>query len=178
MTFLLGAKRAIANFCREEIFGRQPLAHVHVGGHPRTVSVPILDVEGLAVPRYALPGDAGADLCAAEQVTIAPGRRAVMSTNVSVAIPNGCVGLIHPRSGLAAKHGITVLNAPGTIDSAYRGEIKVILLNTDLDNEFVIRAGDRVAQLVIQKFEQATFIRTAELPASTRGTAGFGSTGQ
>lgn len=175
MTFLLGAKRAITNFCREEILGKQPLARLR---NPRTVAVPILDVDGLIVPRYALPGDAGADLCSTEKVTIAPGRRAIVSTNVFVAIPGNCVGLIHPRSGLAAKHGITVVNAPGTIDSAYRGEIKVILLNTDLDNEFVVNVGDRIAQLVIQKFEQATFIRTAELPASTRGTAGFGSTGQ
>lgn len=128
-------------------------------------------------PSYAHPGDAGADLRSAEALTIPPGERRTIGTGVAIALPDGYVGLVHPRSGLAAKHGITVLNSPGTVDAAYRGEIRVTLLNTDLTNSFDIAVGDRIAQLVIQTVEKANFIRVDQLPDSLRGEGGFGSTG-
>lgn len=129
------------------------------------------------VPTYAYPGDAGADLRSDENVTIPPGERRTVSTGTAIALPDGFVGLVHPRSGLAAKHGVTVLNAPGTVDAAYRGEIKVTLLNTDLHESFEIKVGDRIAQLLIQAVEKAQFIQVDHLPESHRGEGGFGSTG-
>lgn len=110
------------------------------------------------------------------QTRILPGERKLIPTGVSIALPAGYVGLVHPRSGLAATHGVTVLNAPGTVDAGYRGEISVTLINHG-DSDFEVSIGDRIAQIVFQKFEEPNFIRVSELPGSMRGTAGFGSTG-
>jgi dUTP pyrophosphatase len=129
------------------------------------------------LPGYARPGDAGADLASAEDIDLAPGERAVVRTGIAIALPEGYAGFVHPRSGLAARHGVTLVNAPGTIDAGYRGEIKVILLNTDTSRPVALRRGDRVAQLVIQRVENATFREVATLPDSVRGTGGFGSSG-
>ena len=129
-------------------------------------------------PKYARPGDAGADLVAARGVTLAPGERATIPTGVSIALPDGFVGFVMPRSGLASKHGIGIVNSPGTIDAGYRGEISVVVINTDASTPFVIDEGDRIAQLVIQPVVQARFIPVTELPGSARGSHGFGSTGQ
>ena len=128
------------------------------------------------VPVYAMPGDAGADLRSVEDLTLKAGSRALVRTGVSIALPNGYVGLVHPRSGLAAKHGITVLNAPGTVDAGYRGEIMVTLFNSD-SNDFEIKAGERIAQLVIQEVSRAKFVSVERLPESARADQGFGSTG-
>lgn len=133
--------------------------------------------DDLPTPRYEHPGDAGADLVAAHDVAIAPGERALVGTGVSIALPYGYVGLVHPRSGLAARHGITVLNAPGTVDAGYRGEIKVNLINLDPRETVRIVRGDRIAQLVVQAVERAHFHVVDELPGSGRGTGGHGSTG-
>lgn len=141
------------------------------------IQIKMLDAD-LPVPSYAQAGDAGADLRSTIDLTLAPGERALIPTGVALALPFGYVGLVHPRSGLAAKHGITVVNAPGTIDAGYRGEIKVCLLNTDAHEPFVLKRGDRIAQLVIQKFETALFTVVEELPDSERGSSGFGSTGR
>jgi dUTP pyrophosphatase len=130
------------------------------------------------LPAYAKEGDAGADLTCSADITIHPGERVLAPTGLFLAIPMGYVGLIHPRSGLALKHGLTVLNAPGTIDAGYRGEIKVILLNTDTYHKIDIKKGDRIAQLVVQKVEKVKFIEVNELNSSNRGVNGFGSTGQ
>jgi dUTP pyrophosphatase len=132
---------------------------------------------GLPLPSYAHAGDAGVDLVAAQDVELPPGERAVVGTGMAIALPDGHVGLIHPRSGLAAKLGITIVNAPGTVDAGYRGEIKVTLLNTDARDTVRLRRGDRIAQMVIQKVEQAVFHEVTALPGSARGAAGFGSTG-
>lgn len=140
------------------------------------VLVQRLDAD-LPMPSYAHPGDAGADLHARESVTLQPGQRALVPTGLAVALPFGYVALIHPRSGLAAKHGVTVLNAPGTVDAGYRGEIKVILVNTDPQSPVTIERGDRIAQLVFQQFSQAEFIAAESLPGSDRGAGGFGSSG-
>lgn len=140
------------------------------------IALKMLD-DSLPALTYAQEGDAGADLRAAENLVLQPGERALVATGVAIALPTGYVGLVHPRSGLAAKHGITVVNAPGTIDSGYRGEIKVCLLNTDSSEPFAVSHGDRIAQLVIQRYEQANFVLTEELPSSVRGVDGFGSTG-
>ena len=129
-------------------------------------------------PKYARPGDAGADLVATRGVTLAPGERATIPTGVSIALPDGYVGFVMPRSGLASKHGIGLVNSPGTIDAGYRGEISVVVINTDATSSFVIDTGDRIAQLVIQPVVQARFIPVTELPGSARGADGFGSTGQ
>ena len=129
------------------------------------------------LPCYAQPGDAGVDLAAAEDVDLAPGERAVVRTGIAIALPEGYAGFVHPRSGLAARHGVTLVNAPGTIDAGYRGEIKVILLNTDLAKAVSLRRGDRVAQLVVQRVENVTFREVPALPESARGDNGFGSTG-
>jgi dUTP pyrophosphatase len=129
------------------------------------------------LPAYARPGDAGADLFAAEDVDLAPGERALVGTGVAIALPEGYAGFVHPRSGLAIKHGITLVNAPGTIDAGYRGEIKVILLNTDPSRAVSLRRGDRIAQLVVQRVENVTFREVPVLPESARGDNGFGSTG-
>ncbi len=134
--------------------------------------------EALPAPGYAHPGDAGADLRAAHDAVLpASGGRASIGTGVAIALPDGHVGFVTPRSGLAARHGVTVLNAPGTVDSGYRGELRVTLLNTDPDEEFVVRRGDRIAQLVVQRVELVRFVEVAELPESVRGEGGFGSTG-
>ncbi len=129
------------------------------------------------VPAYAHPGDAGADLTTREAVTLAPGERATVRTGVRIALPAGYVALVHPRSGLAAKHGVTIVNAPGTVDAGYRGEIGVTLINTDAHASVSFEVGDRIAQLVIQRVEQARFIQVDALPGSHRGEGGFGSTG-
>ncbi|HUR76660.1 MAG TPA: dUTP diphosphatase [Acidimicrobiales bacterium] len=140
---------------------------------------PIVNVAGESVPTYAHPGDAGADLTAAESVTLAcGGGRALVGTGMRVAIPEGYAGFVMPRSGLALKHGVTCLNTPGLIDSGYRGELKVLLVNTDPATDFGVEVGDRIAQLVIQRVEQATFTAVAELDDHVRGEGGFGSTGR
>jgi len=133
---------------------------------------------GLPLPSYAHPGDAGADLYAAEDVELLPGERAVVGTGVAIALPDGYAAFVHPRSGLAAKHGVTLVNAPGTVDAGYRGEIKVTLINTDAKEPFRLQRGDRVAQLVVQRVERAAFYEAQRLPGSTRGAGGFGSTGR
>ncbi|MFC6355369.1 dUTP diphosphatase [Luethyella okanaganae] len=129
------------------------------------------------VPRYAHPGDAGADLHAAEAVVLGPGKRATVGTGVSIALPDGYAAFVVPRSGLASKHGITIVNSPGTVDAGYRGEIKVALLNTDGSAAYSIAAGDRIAQLIVMPVTRATFIEVERLPGSDRGDGGFGSTG-
>jgi dUTP pyrophosphatase len=139
-----------------------------------TVDVPII---AAAAPVYAHPGDAGADLVAAEAVRLEPGERALVGTGVRVALPDGYVAFVVPRSGLAAKHGITVVNAPGTVDAGYRGEIKVALLNTDAREAFDIAVGDRIAQIIVMPVPRARFIPVDVLPESVRGEGGFGSTG-
>ncbi len=136
-----------------------------------------LDPEA-ALPSYASPGDAGADLVASESVVLAAGGgRALVPTGAAIAIPEGYAGFVQPRSGLALRHGVTVLNTPGLIDSGYRGELKVLLVNTDPDEDFAIERGDRIAQLVIQRVEHVDFIEVGELSDSARGDGGFGSTG-
>jgi dUTP pyrophosphatase len=132
---------------------------------------------GVPLPAYARPGDAGADLVTAEDVDLAPGERALVRTGIAIALPSGYAAFVHPRSGLAAKHGVTLVNAPGTIDAGYRGEIKVILLNTDAARPVSLRRGDRIAQLVVQRVENVTFREVTALPGSARGGGGFGSTG-
>ncbi|WP_404285629.1 dUTP diphosphatase [Glutamicibacter arilaitensis] len=141
-----------------------------------SVKIKMLDPQ-LPAPSYAHPSDAGADLHARGDVVLQPGERALIPTGLALALPHGYVGLVHPRSGLAAKHGITVVNAPGTVDAGYRGEIMVTLLNTDNSNAFEVRRGDRIAQLVIQKVELAHFEQVDSLDDTARGTGGFGSTG-
>ena len=133
---------------------------------------------GVPLPSYAHPGDAGADLTAAEDIEQAPGQRALVRTGLAIALPDGYAAFVHPRSGLAANHGVTLVNAPGTVDAGYRGEIKVTLLNTDRDRPVSFRRGDRIAQLVIQRVERAVFHEVTMLPDSSRGDGGFGSTGQ
>ena len=129
------------------------------------------------VPAYAHPGDAGADLHAAEAHELAPGARATVGTGVSIALPDGYVGFVVPRSGLAARSGITIVNSPGTVDAGYRGEIRVTLLNTDAEHPFSISVGDRIAQLIVMPVSRARFIPVQTLPGSHRGESGFGSTG-
>ena len=132
----------------------------------------------LPLPAYAHPGDAGADLCAAEDVVLPPGGRATVGTGLAVAVPAGHAAFVHPRSGLAARHGITVVNAPGTVDAGYRGEVRVVLLNTDRREPFTVRRGDRIAQLVVQPVTTVRFVDVEELPPTPRGEGGFGSTGR
>ena len=142
------------------------------------VPVPVRRLDpDLPLPVYAHPGDAGADLVAAEDVEIVPGARALVRTGVAIALPEGYVGLVHPRSGLAARLGVTVLNAPGTVDAGYRGEIMVNLVNHDRAATAKISRGDRIAQLVVQRVERADFQLVDELPDSSRGGGGHGSTG-
>ena len=131
----------------------------------------------LPIPSRAHPGDAGVDLYAVSDVELAPGERAVLATGVAIALPDGYAAFVHPRSGLAARHGVTLVNAPGTIDAGYRGEIRVALLNTDTSSAFCLRRGDRIAQLVIQRVEQPVFVEVTALPGSMRGSGGYGSTG-
>ncbi|MFC5338275.1 dUTP diphosphatase [Leucobacter denitrificans] len=138
------------------------------------VEIPIIADQ---VPKYAHFDDAGADLCAAEALTIAPGERALVSTGVAIALPEGYAAFVVPRSGLAAKKGITVLNSPGTVDAGYRGEIKVTLLNTDRSEPFEVAIGDRIAQMIVTPVSRAVFVPVSELSESVRGAGGFGSTG-
>jgi dUTP pyrophosphatase len=131
----------------------------------------------LPVPAYAQPGDAGADLVAAVDVELAPGERAVVPTGIAIALPDGYAAFVHPRSGLAAKSGLSLVNAPGTIDAGYRGQIQVIVVNLDRDQPIRLRRGDRIAQLVVQRVEHAQFDVVETLPESVRAEGGFGSTG-
>ena len=135
-----------------------------------------LDLD-LPLPSYAHPGDAGADLRTTVDLTLGPGERALVPTGVSIALPEGYVALVHPRSGLAARHGLSLVNSPGTVDAGYRGEIKVLLINHDRLDTVELERGDRVAQLVVQRFERARFVEVDALPASARGDGGYGSTG-
>lgn len=143
---------------------------------PVNVHIKLLDPE-LPAPAYAKPGDAGADLRSRIDFELEPGERALVPTGVAIALPEGYVSLVHPRSGLATKNGITIVNAPGTVDSGYRGELMVTLLNTDKTKSFHVQRGDRIAQLVIQKYEHATFTVVDELEQTERGSSGFGSSG-
>ncbi len=147
---------------------------------PSVVSVPVVRLDtDLPLPAYAKSGDAGLDLLAAQDVTLPPaGGRALVPTGLAVAIPLGYAGFVQPRSGLAAKHGVTCLNTPGLIDSGYRGELKVLLVNTDPDQAFEVRRGERIAQLVIQAVAQAMLVEVDELEPSERGEGGFGHTGR
>jgi dUTP pyrophosphatase len=131
----------------------------------------------LPLPSRAHPGDAGSDLYLVSDVDLEPGQRAVVGTGVAIALPAGYAAFVHPRSGLAAKHGVTIVNAPGTVDAGYRGEIKVILLNTDIERSVRLHRGDRIAQLVIQRVEMPIFLEVETLPGSHRGDGGHGSTG-
>ena len=144
------------------------------------LNIPIIRlIDDATIPIYAKSGDAGADLVAAESVVLDPGGGiALISTGVAIAIPKGFAGFVQPRSGLALKHGITCLNTPGLIDSGYRGELKVLLINTDPNETFEINKGERIAQLVIQKVEECNFQEVEELPDSERGETGFGSSGR
>lgn len=144
------------------------------------VDLPLLRLDpNLPLPGYARAGDAGADLMAREGVVLrASGGRALVPTGVAVAIPDGCAGLVLPRSGLALRHGVTVANAPGLVDAGYRGELNVVLLNTDPDADYEVHRGDRIAQLVIVAVEQVTIRVVGELPASERGAGGFGHSGR
>jgi dUTP pyrophosphatase len=132
----------------------------------------------LPLPRYAKGGDAGADIVSRIDITLAPGERALVPTGIAIALPDGYVALVHPRSGLAIKHGVTMVNAPGTVDAGYRGELQIILINHDKNESVSFKRGDRIAQLVIQKVERAEFVEVRDLPGSGRGAGGFGSTGR
>jgi len=143
-----------------------------------TLEVAVQQVDpGLALPGYAHPGDAGADLCTTEDVVLAPGERRLVGTGVALALPDGYAGFVHPRSGLAARHGLSIVNAPGTVDAGYRGEIEVCLVNTDQHTPIELRRGDRIAQLVVQQVVHVQFVAVDTLPASVRGAGGHGSTG-
>lgn len=148
--------------------------------HDGRLQVPVRRLDaGLDLPVYARPGDAGMDLRAAVAVELDPGGgRALVPTGIALAIPEGYAGFVQPRSGLAAEHGVTCLNAPGLIDAGYRGEIKVLLVNTDPDTPVLIERGQRIAQLVVQAVERCALVEVDELPDSTRGSGGFGHTGR
>lgn len=143
---------------------------------PIPVQVVRLDRD-LPLPAYAHPGDAGADLLTTVDVSLAPGERCLVPTGIALAVPDGHVALVHPRSGLAARHGLSIVNTPGTIDAGYRGEVKVLLVNHDPSEPIELRRGDRIAQLVFQRFEHAAFEEVEVLPDSVRGVGGYGSTG-
>jgi dUTP pyrophosphatase len=140
------------------------------------VAVRRLDPD-VPLPTYARDGDAGADVVTTVDVTLAPGERAVVPTGIAIALPHGYAAFVHPRSGLAARVGLGLVNAPGTVDAGYRGEIKVIVVNHDHHRPIELRRGDRIAQLVCQRVERAQFVEVAQLPASERGIGGHGSTG-
>ena len=150
---------------------------------PRSDDPDLLDVAivrldpDLPLPTYAHPYDAGADLRTTVDVVLGPGERALVPTGIALALPEGHVGLVHPRSGLAARHGLSIVNAPGTIDAGYRGEVKVLLINLDPAETVALARGDRVAQLVVQRFSLARFVEVQALPESVRGKGGYGSTG-
>jgi dUTP pyrophosphatase len=142
------------------------------------VDVLVSRLDPMAVlPAYALPGDAGADLCTTVDVTLAPGERALVPTGLAIALPAGYAAFVHPRSGLALRTGLSIVNAPGTVDAGYRGEVGVLLINTDARDDVVLHRGDRIAQLVVQRVERAGFVEVGELPGSARAAGGFGSTG-
>ncbi len=143
---------------------------------PLPVPVVRLDPD-LPLPAYAHPGDAGADLHTTVDVVLAPGERALVPTGIALALPEGYVGLVHPRSGLAARHGVSIVNTPGTVDAGYRGEVKVLLVNLAPAEPVELRRGERVAQLVVQRVERAAFVEVDALPDSARGAGGYGSTG-
>lgn len=132
----------------------------------------------IPLPMYAKGGDAGADIATRVDVTLKPGERALVPTGISIALPDGYAAFVHPRSGLAIKHGVTMVNAPGTVDAGYRGELQCILINHDPIDSITFKKGDRIAQLVIQKVERAEFIEVEHLPGSIRADNGFGSTGK
>jgi dUTP pyrophosphatase len=143
-----------------------------------TVDVQLLRLDpGIPVPAYSHPGDAGADLFTSVDVVLQPGERRTVPTGVALALPEGYAGFVHPRSGLASRAGLTVVNAPGTVDAGYRGEIRVTLLNTDTTTAIELRRGDRIAQLVVQEVSRARFVEVDRLSGSDRGEGGFGSTG-
>lgn len=145
---------------------------------PPDLDIAILRLDrDLPLPAYAHRGDAGADLHSTVDVTLAPGERALVPTGISLALPDGFVALIHPRSGLASRHGLSIVNTPGTVDAGYRGEIKILLVNHDRHDPVTLRRGDRIAQLLIQRFERARFVEVDVLPDSDRGAGGYGSTG-
>jgi len=133
---------------------------------------------GLPMPKYAKPGDAGADIYSSIDITIEPGKRALVPTGIAIALSDGYAAFVHPRSGLAVKYGVGLVNAPGTIDAGYRGEISVIVINHDQSESFEIKRGDRIAQLVFQRVERAEFVAVEELPGSNRSGSGFGSSGR
>ncbi|OUE27650.1 dUTP diphosphatase [Clavibacter michiganensis] len=139
--------------------------------------VDVLIAGDAPIPAYAHPGDAGADLVSAESVRLEPGQRATVGTGVSIALPAGYAAFVLPRSGLAARHGITIVNAPGTVDAGYRGEIRVTLLNTDAEAAYDVAVGDRIAQVVVMPVSRVRFVPVEKLPGSHRGSGGFGSTG-
>jgi dUTP pyrophosphatase len=134
--------------------------------------------ESIPLPLYAKGGDAGADIVSRIDITLKPGERALVPTGISIALPDGYAAFVHPRSGLAIKHGVTMVNAPGTVDAGFRGELQCIMINHDPKESISFNKGDRIAQLVIQKVERAEFVEVTELPGSGRGTGGFGSTGR
>ena len=134
--------------------------------------------ETIPLPTYAKGGDAGADIVSRIDITLKPGERALVPTGISIALPDGYAAFVHPRSGLALKHGVTMVNAPGTVDAGFRGELQCIMINHDPLESITFKKGDRIAQLVIQKVERAEFVEVQELPGSGRGTGGFGSTGR
>ena len=134
--------------------------------------------ETIPLPTYAKGGDAGADIVSRIDITLKPGERALVPTGISIALPDGYAAFVHPRSGLAIKHGVTMVNAPGTVDAGFRGELQCIMINHDPLESITFKKGDRIAQLVIQKVERAEFVEVKELPGSGRGTGGFGSTGR
>jgi dUTP pyrophosphatase len=140
--------------------------------------VQVLRLEAdVPLPLYAMPGDAGADIVTARDVTLAPGERAVLPTGLAIALPEGYAAFVHPRSGLAARAGLGLVNAPGTVDSGYRGEVKVIVINHDRHEPLVLSRGERIAQLVFQRVERAVFVEVSALPSSDRADGGHGSTG-
>lgn len=134
--------------------------------------------DSIPLPTYAKGGDAGADIVSRIDITLKPGERALVPTGISIALPDGYAAFVHPRSGLAIKHGVTMVNAPGTVDAGFRGELQCIMINHDLHESITFKKGDRIAQLVIQKVERAEFVEVKDLPGSGRGTGGFGSTGR
>jgi dUTP pyrophosphatase len=134
--------------------------------------------DSIPLPTYAKAGDAGADIVSRVDITLMPGERALVPTGISIALPDGYAAFVHPRSGLAIKHGVTMVNAPGTVDAGFRGELQCIMINHDAHESITFKKGDRIAQLVIQRVERAEFVEVKELPGSGRGTGGFGSTGR
>lgn len=156
----------------------EPATDTPTGHVPSEVPIAVRRLDpDVPVPAYAHPGDAGADLTTTVDLRLEPGERALVPTGLAIALPDGYVALIHPRSGLAARHGLSIVNAPGTVDAGYRGEIKVLLINHDRREPIELRRGDRVAQLVVQRYERGIFTVVDDLPDSVRGAGGYGSTG-